>query len=44
MIKFYKMHGLGNDFVVLKGPLKIEPEIIAKLCDRNFGIGADGCW
>ena len=42
MIKFYKMHGLGNDFVVLKGPLKIEPEIIAKLCDRNFGIGADG--
>ncbi|MBW3569092.1 diaminopimelate epimerase [Candidatus Parcubacteria bacterium] len=41
-MKFTKMHGLGNDFVVLKGPLVIKSEIIAKLCERNFGIGADG--
>ena len=41
-MKFVKMNGLGNDFVVFKGPLAIEPKVIAKLCDRHFGIGADG--
>jgi len=43
-LDFTKMHGAGNDFVVLDGirdelpPL--EP-IAAQLCDRHFGIGAD---
>jgi diaminopimelate epimerase len=41
-MKFTKMHGLGNDFIVLAGPQQISAETIAKLCDRNFGIGADG--
>ena len=43
-LEFTKMHGAGNDFVVLDGirdelpPL--EP-LAARLCDRHFGIGAD---
>jgi len=36
------MQGLGNDFVVLDGPLQLSSEEIAELCDRRFGIGADG--
>lgn len=44
-IEFTKMHGAGNDFVVidnLDGSLKLTTEQIAYLCDRRFGIGADG--
>lgn len=46
-IKFTKMHGLGNDFVVveekeLKGVMIPRPELAQKLCDRRFGVGADG--
>lgn len=47
MIKFTKMQGLGNDFVVLdyeeykKSDLSKE-ELAKRLCDRHFGIGADG--
>lgn len=46
-IKFTKMNGLGNDFVVLdyaeyqKSGME-KAELAAKLCDRHFGIGADG--
>ena len=46
-IKFTKMQGLGNDFVVLdyeeyeKSPVK-DGELAKFLCDRHFGIGADG--
>lgn len=36
------MQGLGNDFVVLDGPLSLTSEEIVELCDRRFGIGADG--
>lgn len=36
------MQGLGNDFVVLEGPVKLSREDIERLCDRRFGIGADG--
>lgn len=44
LIKFTKMHGLGNDFMVVDmisqhAPLR--PEQIRKLADRNFGIGFD---
>ena len=43
-LRFTKMHGAGNDFVVLDGVRDdlpaIEP-LAAKLADRNFGIGAD---
>ncbi|HQO09783.1 MAG TPA: diaminopimelate epimerase [Clostridiales bacterium] len=41
-MKFYKLHGAGNDFIFLAGNKKITPESIAKICDRNLGIGADG--
>ena len=45
-ITFYKYHGLGNDFVLVDnrgcGEPVLSPEQAAKLCDRNFGIGADG--
>lgn len=46
-INFTKMQGLGNDFVVLdyeeyKKTLKTPEELAVKLCDRHFGIGADG--
>ncbi len=40
-IKFEKWHGLGNDFVILED-IKATPELALKLCDRKFGIGADG--
>jgi diaminopimelate epimerase len=39
---FTKMQGLGNDFVVIEGPMKLDPAEISELCDRRFGIGADG--
>lgn len=46
-IKFTKMQGLGNDFVILDydefQKTKLQPsELAIRLCDRNFGIGADG--
>ena len=41
-MNFMKMHGLGNDFVVFSGPLKLTSEQVVNLCDRRTGIGADG--
>lgn len=45
MVAFTKGHGTGNDFVIIAdadGELTITPDQVAALCDRNFGIGADG--
>ncbi len=47
MIRFTKMHGLGNDFVVVDcmetAPSEEKLPALAKaLCDRHFGVGADG--
>jgi diaminopimelate epimerase len=44
-LKFTKGHGTGNDFVIVSDPdgeLTLSPERVAALCDRRFGIGADG--
>lgn len=48
-MKFAKVHGLGNDFVILNCleeagviPESRYGEIAVELCNRNFGIGADG--
>lgn len=43
-IKFSKMHGLGNDFVVIDAisqKLRLTPEKIRFIADRHFGIGCD---
>lgn len=40
-IKFEKWQGLGNDFVILLDDIAT-PDLAVKMCDRNFGIGADG--
>jgi diaminopimelate epimerase len=39
---FVKMEGLGNDFVVVRGPFEPSSETVAAWCDRRRGIGADG--
>lgn len=44
-LKFTKGHGTGNDFVLYLDPDGQRPltqDQIAKICDRHFGIGADG--
>jgi len=47
-ISFVKMHGLGNDFILTDclnkslGDSSFLSYLAKKLCDRNFGIGADG--
>uniref|UniRef100_M8CEL1 diaminopimelate epimerase n=1 Tax=Aegilops tauschii TaxID=37682 RepID=M8CEL1_AEGTA len=45
-LHFVKYQGLGNDFIMVdnrdSAVPKVTPEEAAKLCDRNFGIGADG--
>jgi len=43
-IRFSKMHGLGNDFVVIDGvrqSIALTPEQIRFLADRHFGVGCD---
>lgn len=46
ILPFEKMHGLGNDFIMLERrhlPNGLDDKALAKLlCDRHFGIGADG--
>ena len=44
-LAFVKMHGLGNDFIVVEDlaeELELSAEAVEWFCDRNFGIGADG--
>jgi diaminopimelate epimerase len=44
-MRFAKGHGTGNDFLILPDPddaLALSPELVARLCDRRTGLGADG--
>ena len=44
ILKFTKMHGAGNDFVVLDGVhqrIQLTPEQLRLLADRHFGVGCD---
>ncbi|TQS81581.1 diaminopimelate epimerase [Candidatus Methanomassiliicoccus intestinalis] len=44
-MKFWKYHGLGNDFVLFedfKSEIPADPEFVRYICDRHFGIGGDG--
>ena len=43
-LRFSKMHGLGNDFVMIDAisqKVRLSPEKVRKLADRRFGIGCD---
>src|SRR5579872_3363870 len=43
-IKFCKMHGLGNDFIVIDGisqTIELDRATIQRLADRHLGIGFD---
>src|SRR5438477_7733025 len=45
MLRFTKMNGAGNDFVLIDnraGEVHLDRSQIARLCDRHRGIGADG--
>jgi len=46
MIEFFKYHGAGNDFIIIdafNSPyFKVSTKQISLLCNRRFGIGADG--
>lgn len=48
MINFLKMHGLGNDFIVIderkeiKVPEELKHNFAKKKCNRKFSVGADG--
>jgi diaminopimelate epimerase len=44
MISFLKMHGAGNDFVIIDTrtqPVNLSTEQIKHICNRNFGVGCD---
>ncbi|WP_239617194.1 diaminopimelate epimerase [Cohnella mopanensis] len=44
-MEFTKMHGLGNDFIIVAGEQALPnnvAELAVQLCNRFFGIGADG--
>ncbi len=46
MLKFYKYHGAGNDFILVdnfsENSVNLSISQIKKMCDRHLGIGADG--
>jgi diaminopimelate epimerase len=45
MLRFTKMNGAGNDFVLIDnraGEVKLTPQQVARICDRHRGVGADG--
>lgn len=43
-MKFHKMHGTGNDFVVIDARTTERdwPRLAVAMCDRHYGVGADG--
>lgn len=45
IISFIKSQALGNDFIIfedIEERFNLRPETVAHLCDRHFGVGADG--
>jgi diaminopimelate epimerase len=45
LLHFFKYQGTGNDFIIIDnrdGSIQLSSQQVALLCDRHFGIGADG--
>lgn len=43
LLQFSKYSGNGNDFIILDRPgFTLSTELVIRLCDRHFGVGADG--
>jgi diaminopimelate epimerase len=45
MLRFTKMNGAGNDFVMIdnrSGEVRLQPQQVVRICDRHRGVGADG--
>lgn len=41
-LRFVKCEGTGNDFLIMRVWVEDAPAMARKLCDRHFGVGADG--
>ncbi|MHB8512946.1 MAG: diaminopimelate epimerase [Actinomycetota bacterium] len=44
-MNYVKSHGCGNDFVMiedLQNSMQVTPDLVRLMCDRHFGVGADG--
>ncbi|HET9933378.1 MAG TPA: diaminopimelate epimerase [Polyangiaceae bacterium] len=41
-MKFWKAHGLGNDYLVLEAALALDADLVRDICDRHRGLGGDG--
>lgn len=42
-MRFFKYHGLGNDYAVVElGTLELSGVVVRRICDRHFGLGSDG--
>jgi diaminopimelate epimerase len=45
MIRFYRYHALGNDYIVIREQALtggLTPALTRRICDRHFGVGSDG--
>jgi diaminopimelate epimerase len=42
LVKLYRSHGLGNDYLVLEDESKLDAALVQALCDRHRGVGGDG--
>lgn len=43
MQRFFRAHGLGNDYLVWEGdPAEVTPDWVRRVCDRHTGVGSDG--
>lgn len=41
-MKFWKAHGLGNDYLVLEAALALDADLVREICGRHRGVGGDG--
>jgi diaminopimelate epimerase len=42
LVKLYRSHGLGNDYLVLEEGGGLDRELVRAICDRHSGVGGDG--